>query len=229
MSSERSLWAAVVYQAFMDAFLPVAGTSDSERRLALRFLLNEEGAWAARRDEVAAYIGSEGELIRRHALAILDGKSGFDKYRSAAEARLDLEQARLLLEDPRRQSRSVEPMRVQAHPSRADRWLCFDVREDGTLVLPKDGALVGLHDGLPLPNGPSFQARVMKEMTKPFGASLQALRKAAKSWVPVVKEICHLYDLEVVLKEGPVQVAGTIDDMDGERKAYLRQRLPRAA
>jgi hypothetical protein len=213
---------------YADAFAPVSGTNDTDRRHALRFLLDVSGPWAARRDEVAAYIGTEGEIVRRHAQAIIDGAAGLDS-RPKSTARLQLEEARLLLEDPRRQSRSVETMRAQAHPELEGRWLCFDVREDGTLVLPKSGALVGLHDGLPLPNGPSFQARVLKELTKPFGASLQTLRKAAKNWESVVKELCDLYDLEVLLKEGPVHVAGGIEDMDRERKAYVRRRLQRAA
>lgn len=232
MSAERGLWAAVVFQAFADAFAPVAGTTEADRRHALRFLLSEEGPWASRRDEVAAYIGTEGEIIRRRAEAILSGKESLG-FKERSRVTIDLEQARILLEGTRYRSRpsQEEPLMrvIYTHPPVASTWLCFQVREDGTLILPKHTSMTGLHDGLPLPNGPSFQARIMRELTKPFGAALQSLRRTTPNWVKVTKEICDLYGLEVILKEGPFDVPGGIDDMTGTTKAYLRRRLPRAA
>lgn len=241
MSAERSLWAAVVYQAFADAFAPSFGTTDIERRHALRFLLSEDAKWTARRDEVGSYIGTDGELIRVHAQRVLSGTVTFTF--NANGRRFDLERARSLvaLERARpkpkitrphlaRPAPEEPPMRmVPNYPSIEGFWLCFQVREDGTLLLPKNKGLVGSHDGLPLPNGCSFQAKVMRALTQPYGASLIALRKATPNWLKVAKDLCHLYDLEVVLKDGPFDVAGTIDDLDAEKKAYLRRRLPHAA
>lgn len=221
--SETALWASVVVQAFADAFAPTVGTSLLEREHALRFLLDDHGAWAARRDEVAGYINREGGHIREHARAIYDGREEL-KLPERQKAIHDVAGARALYG---RESMPEKPAHLRrVHPDIDGTWLCFDVREDGTLILGKGKALVGLHDGLPLPNGVSYQARVMREMTKPFGASLITLRKASGSWFDIVPDLCAKYDLELVVKRDGVEIGNDLDAIDGETKAHLRRRLP---
>ncbi|MET4130566.1 hypothetical protein [Roseovarius sp. MBR-6] len=238
MGREKDLWTLVVGQAYSDAFAPTAGTSVSDQSQALCFLLDTTGPWAARRDEVASYLDGRGDAVRDLALRVLNGQADIPGLNGRQT--VNLERARRIrngdLEMPEIEPEEIEPATekerppARSHPSFNGHWLCFKVREDGTLVLPKDSSLKGIYDGLPLPNGSSFMARTMRALTRPYGASLASLRIACAHWPDIIPDLCSKYDLELVVKMETVEIeGGGIEVIDGETKAHLRRRLPPAS
>lgn len=225
-TGELSLWAAVILQAFQDAFAPPSNTYDPERSQALEFLLATSGMWARRREDVAIMAGTEGEHVARTAQAILDGRLTFDggsdrlrqKYLDEARAlwaalrppprstsrglgKLPKVRARPapIEPDPTEPSPTPPPINV---PQPSGDWLCFDLTRDACIVLPRGRALVGFVDGVPLPHAGSYPGRIMKACARPEGATSQHLARINPDWRRHLKDLCRLYGLEVEMKRG---------------------------